>query len=592
MATSLSANDYIYGIPYPVVVTGDKPWEQDGQPVPGVRHLPDGRIAVPFVVGEPMEDVTGWTVYQVFPDGTAIGLGSPRGGGQGIQGQSGVTLSDKELMAVPMLDPAPANVEQFKQIWFGPISSDKGSPWWQGALAAAGVIAGGIPWGDTFNSVSAGLGSIAPLTAQEITQAGTNLVASGAMTAGDALAVVNEQLAIQGLGTAALDVSGQIVAAAPLTVANDGLLAGLNLGDANFLGGTGLDPNSLVAGPGASTSASGLGGLENASPFGSQFNPLTGNADDLLHMAPSLGAPVSNPLLGSSLLPSLTSDVASTGSVISQLMSSLGITSSLAQSIVGSLGVAGALALISGSTGKTQQSNATNVLDQKGLAQFPVLNAQTASTQAAAIQNLGTTLGTQINTPTSFDLPGGVSPAKSFANTITNAQNRVNNPTPYPTLDAMGLFPGQRSGFDEAVKQSSSLFSGNLAARGFLSPENVGAIAGSAAQHVMPTFAPLIGTNLNNQATFTQNTGAQNQADLLAASAGGFNASLSPENVRVVRNKQLQDYINGLTGALGGQNVTAATGNTLFPSFGQSLGTAAASGAANTLIGAPGRSAT
>ena len=247
------------------------------------------------------------------------------------------------------------------------------------------------------------------------------------------------------------------------------------------------------------------------------------------------------------------------------------------------LRVARTLALLPRTTGGNASTTTQTRDHRSGLAQFPALNAQAAATQANAITGLGATLGAQQNAPTSFDLPGGVNPAQSFSNAITNAQGRVNTPTPFPTLDAMGLFPGQRTGFDEAVKQSSSMFSGNLAARGFLSPENVGAIAGSAAQNVMPQFAPLIGTNLTNKANFDQNVGFQNQGQLLDAAQGGLTASLSPENVRQARNKQLQDYINGITSALGGQATASGTGQTVFPSFGQALGTGVATGAASGL---------
>jgi hypothetical protein len=72
-------------------------------------------------------------------------------------------------------------------------------------------------------------------------------------------------------------------------------------------------------------------------------------------------------------------------------------------------------------------------------------------------------------------------------------------PTGLPALDSMGLYPGQTNAFAQAIRQANSQFSGTAANRGMLSPENIGAIAGSAAQNVLPQFAPLISQNYAQQ---------------------------------------------------------------------------------------------
>lgn len=75
---------------------------------------------------------------------------------------------------------------------------------------------------------------------------------------------------------------------------------------------------------------------------------------------------------------------------------------------------------------------------------------------------------------------------------------RTQAPTGYttPTLTATGLLPEQQNAFTEAVNQAMSRVSGNFANRGFLRPENIQAIAGSAAQNVAPGFANIIAQNV------------------------------------------------------------------------------------------------
>lgn len=97
---------------------------------------------------------------------------------------------------------------------------------------------------------------------------------------------------------------------------------------------------------------------------------------------------------------------------------------------------------------------------------------------------------------------------------------------PTMQLDAMGLTPGQRSGFDEAVKQAFSRSSGSSAMAGLLRPENFSAVAGSAAQQVLPQFAPLIAQNLGQQF----NQGIQNNQQQFGMESDRLNKMLNALN--------------------------------------------------------------
>ena len=100
--------------------------------------------------------------------------------------------------------------------------------------------------------------------------------------------------------------------------------------------------------------------------------------------------------------------------------------------------------------------------------------------------------------------PGGVQLRPSLLSTL---EGRTTQPTGYttPALTSTGLLPEQQNAFTEAVNQAMSRTSGNFANRGFLRPENIQAIAGSAAQNVAPNFASLI----------AQNVGQRTQAPLI-----------------------------------------------------------------------------
>src|SRR3990167_820183 len=98
--------------------------------------------------------------------------------------------------------------------------------------------------------------------------------------------------------------------------------------------------------------------------------------------------------------------------------------------------------------------------------------------------------------------------------------------TPTMNLDAMGLTPGQRSGFDQAIQQAFSKASGSSAMQGQLRPEHFAAVAGSAAQNVVPQFAPLISQNLGMQ--FQQ--GLQNNQQQQGMEADRLNKMLGVLN--------------------------------------------------------------
>ena len=125
-------------------------------------------------------------------------------------------------------------------------------------------------------------------------------------------------------------------------------------------------------------------------------------------------------------------------------------------------------------------------------------------------------------------------------------QNRAGAEFQYPQLNATGLFPEQQAGFDQAVRQAASQISGNYAGHGMLLPQHIGAIAGSAAQQVMPQFANLIGAQVGQQA-------------------------LVPEQVTQNRINQLLQLISTYPGLMGGQATSISQGQTNFPSFIQSI---------------------
>lgn len=99
-------------------------------------------------------------------------------------------------------------------------------------------------------------------------------------------------------------------------------------------------------------------------------------------------------------------------------------------------------------------------------------------------------------------------------------QARTNAPLNYqtPQLTSTGLLQEQEVGlkqpFEQAVAQAMSRASGNFAGRGFLRPENIQAIAGSAAQNVAPSFAQLF-ANLAGQNVAQRTQAPLVQEDML-----------------------------------------------------------------------------
>lgn len=75
----------------------------------------------------------------------------------------------------------------------------------------------------------------------------------------------------------------------------------------------------------------------------------------------------------------------------------------------------------------------------------------------------------------------------------TRANEPYALPLGMPEVDeSTGLLTQQRSAFDQAVKQAFSRSSGSSAMAGQLRPEHFSNVAASAAQNVLPSFAPLI----------------------------------------------------------------------------------------------------
>jgi hypothetical protein len=92
---------------------------------------------------------------------------------------------------------------------------------------------------------------------------------------------------------------------------------------------------------------------------------------------------------------------------------------------------------------------------------------------------------------------------------ITNLWGQYNDPnsikTTLPQLDQTGLYPEQRFAALQAVNQGVSKLSGDTAARGWLSPENIGGIAGGATTNLMAQLFPLISQNIATREGASQN---------------------------------------------------------------------------------------
>lgn len=93
----------------------------------------------------------------------------------------------------------------------------------------------------------------------------------------------------------------------------------------------------------------------------------------------------------------------------------------------------------------------------------------------------------------------GLDFAKQLRGQLENPYARFKPVQGTMNLGRMGLTEGQRSGFDQAIQQAFSRASGTSAMAGQLRPENFSNVAASAAQQVMPQFAPLMSQNLGMQ---------------------------------------------------------------------------------------------
>lgn len=83
-----------------------------------------------------------------------------------------------------------------------------------------------------------------------------------------------------------------------------------------------------------------------------------------------------------------------------------------------------------------------------------------------------------------------------FATGMDFAKNRLQDTNPFGLDRTTGLTAPQMAGFNTLTNNLFSKFSGSGAARGFLSPENIGAIGGSALTQAAPQLLQQI---FNNQ---------------------------------------------------------------------------------------------
>lgn len=118
-----------------------------------------------------------------------------------------------------------------------------------------------------------------------------------------------------------------------------------------------------------------------------------------------------------------------------------------------------------------------------------------------------------------------------------------------PTLTASGLLPEQQNAFSEAVNQAMSRTSGAFANRGFLRPENIQAIAGSAAQNVAPAFAPVIAQNvaLRTQEPLIREDLMRNRFNDLLQALGIIPAALGGESSSIGKSSSFGVQASGDT---------------------------------------------
>src|SRR3990167_10575980 len=113
-------------------------------------------------------------------------------------------------------------------------------------------------------------------------------------------------------------------------------------------------------------------------------------------------------------------------------------------------------------------------------------------------------------------------------------------------VGASGLYPGQETGFAEAVRQATSRLSGGFANRGFMTPRAIGAIAGSAAQNVLPQFAPLMGQQIGGENILRgEQLRSQDQFSFAAEQ---------------LRQQEFYNYLQSLIAAMGGTSTGVGAG--------------------------------
>lgn len=111
----------------------------------------------------------------------------------------------------------------------------------------------------------------------------------------------------------------------------------------------------------------------------------------------------------------------------------------------------------------------------------------------------------------------------------------VPGPVTLPDLDSTGLFTPQRAAFDQAIKQAFSRASGSSAMAGQLRPEHFSNVAASAAQNVLPSFAPMMGQNIRD------------------AAMTPFQTALQSLQGKIQAQQPLQDYMKIMLSALGNE---------------------------------------
>ena len=179
--------------------------------------------------------------------------------------------------------------------------------------------------------------------------------------------------------------------------------------------------------------------------------------------------------------------------------------------------------------------------------------------------------------------------AAAYTGALPDVQAMFQKPSRYslPELNNLGLYQPQQNAFSEAVKQALGQTSGNFAQRGFLRPENIQAIAGSAAQNVAPQFAGLLSNIYGGvMNTAGQNVGSQLAFDQYQRQQLPFQIQSAEEQIRQQRMNAWRDQLALIPGFLGSSGSGSSSGpglgygmtTALFGGIGAGLGKAAGGG--------------